>query len=198
MNRIPTILAGLLLILLTSFSSDNTASVFQEKLLKSKMIFETPKGFQEIKIVPNRQMNYDYAIKHQEKDFEVRFALRPLDDLLKSYHEKVSNKKPNENFISPNKFYQAAFFATLKNISGGEMPKVSQLPKEAVKIEFNADWGATGMVEVKNEFGQGYKYCVAVAIHRDDIADAYCFYLANDQGTLEELMPPAFHCLKFN
>lgn len=198
MNKITTVAMGLFLIVLTSFTTENTTSAFQEKLLKAKMTFEMPKGFQETAIIANNQMNYEYAIKHIEKNFEVRFALRPLDDLLKAYHEKESNKKPGEVNVNPNKFYQGSFVATAMNISGGKMPKGSPFPQEAVKAEFNADWGAMTIVEAGKEFGQEYKYCMLVAIHKDNIADAYYFYLANDQETLKELVQPVFHCLKFN
>ena len=198
MNQITGLTTGLLLILLTSFKNDEPVPVFEEKLLQAKMRFEMPKGFQETAIIPNKQMNYEYAIKHNEKNFEVRFALRPLDGLLKSYDEKESNKKPGDINISPNKFYTGALLATAMNISGGKMPKISPFPKEAVKTEFNADWGAITMVEVGKEFGQEYKTCMIVAIHKDNAADAYYFYLANDRQTLEELMQPVFHCLKFN
>lgn len=198
MNQITRLIAVFFLIILTSLTPDKPASVFQEKVLKAKMTFVMPKGFQETEIISNKQMNYDYAMKNVERNFEVRLAIRPLDDLLKSYNEKESNKKPGENQISPNKFYQGAFIATLMNISGGHKPNGGPFPKEAVKSEFNADWGASSMLEVGKEFGQDYKYCVVVAIHKDDVADAYYFYLANDKETIQELMPSIFHCLKFN
>ncbi|WP_169817148.1 hypothetical protein [Flavobacterium glycines] len=54
------------------------------------------------------------------------------------------------------------------------------------------------MVEPRKEFGQDYKYCMIIAIHKDDAADAYYFYLADDQQTLKEQMQAVFHSLKFN
>jgi hypothetical protein len=198
MNQFTRLTALFFLIILTSFKIDKPTSAFQEKLLRAKMTFVMPKGFQETEIIPNKQMNYDYAMKNVDRNFEVRLAIRPLDELLKSYSEKENNKKPGENQISPNNFYQGVFIATLMNISGGQKPNGGPFPKEAVKSEFNADWGASSMLEVGKEFGQEYKYCVVVAIHKDDVADAYYFYLANDKETIQELMPSIFHCLKFN
>lgn len=195
-----TILAiGFFLLVLTSFTTKKTTSGFQEKLLKAKMNFEMPKDFKEVPIISNMQMNYDYAIKHVEKNFEVRFALHSLDDRLKDYYEKEKNKKTGEVNLSPNKLYQGSFVAIAFNIAGGKIPKGSStFPPEAVKAEFNADWGAMTMVEAGKEFGQDYKYCVMVAIHKDDVADAYYFYLANDQQTIKEQMQAVFHSLKFN
>lgn len=119
--------------------------------------------------------------------------------MLKTYLEKEKNKQPGEINMSPNKLYQGSFVAIAINIAGGKMLKgSSKFPPEAIKAEFNADWGAMTMVEAGKEFGQDYKYCMMVAIHKDDVADAYYFYLANDQQTLKELMQPVFHSLKFN
>lgn len=199
MKKITSLAIGFFLLVLTSFTTEKTTSTFQEKLLKAKMNFEMPKDFKEVPIISNMQMNYDFAIKHVEKDFEVRFALRPLDDMLKTYLEKEKNKQAGEINMSPNKLYQGSFVAIAFNISGGKMLKGSSaFPPEAIKAEFNADWGAMTMVEAGKEFGQDYKYCVMVAIHKNDVADAYYFYLANDQQTIKEQMQPVFHSLKFN
>ncbi|MES2239168.1 MAG: hypothetical protein V4497_02800 [Bacteroidota bacterium] len=199
MKKITILAIGLFLIILTSFTTEKTISGFQEKLLEAKMSFEMPKDFKEVPIISNMQMNYDYAIKHVEKNFEVRFALHPLDKMLKDHIEKEKNKKPDEVNFNPNKLYQGSFVAIAFNIAGGKMPKGSStFPKEAIKSEFNADWGAMTMVEAGKEFGQDYKYCMMVALHKEDVADAYYFYLANDQQTLKELMQPVFHSLKFN
>lgn len=204
MKKITSLAIGFFLLVLTSFTNEKTTSGFQEKLLEAKMNFEMPKDFKEVPIISNMQMNYDYAIKHVEKNFEVRFALRPLNNMLKTYLEKEKNKQPGEINMSPNKLYQGSFLAIIMNvsgimdISGGKMPKISAFPPQAIKAEFNADWGAITMVEAGKEFGQDYKYCFMVAIHKDNITDAYYFYLANDQQTLKEQMQPVFHSLKFN
>lgn len=161
------------------------------------MTFEMPKGFVETSVVANSRMNYDYAIKHETKHFEVRFALRPLNDLIKAYKELEKNKKDGDINLNPNKFYQTSLQATVLNISGGQMPQFSQFPPQAVKAEFNAEWGATSFFEVGKEFGQTYKYCMVVAIHKDNLADAYYFYLSDKQETINELAEPVFHCLKF-
>lgn len=199
MKKIKPLVIGFFVVFLSSFTNEKTTSEFQKKLLEAKMSFEMPKDFKETAIIANEQMNYDYAIKHVEKNFEVRFALNPLVDRLKDYNEKEKNKQPSEINRSPNKLYQGSFVAIAFNISGGKMLKGSStFPPEAIKAEFNADWGAMTMVETGKEFGQDYKYCVMVAIHKDDSADAYYFYLANDQQTLKENMQPVFHSLKFN
>lgn len=190
------LLTGLLLLILLAFKSDNSPS-FKEQLEKSGMVFEMPKGFIETGIIENRQMNYEYAIKHETKAFEARFALRPLADLMKTYQELEKNKKSGDININPNQFFASSLQAIVLNISGGKMPRLQPFPPQAVKAEFNAEWGATTSFEVGKEFGQGYKYCMVVAIHKNNLADAYCFYLSDTQETMNELLRPVFHSLKF-
>lgn len=197
MYQIKKTVAGLLTLVLMSFSADNLPKKFSDLLDRAQMTFIAPEGLKSTRIIENRQMNYEYALKYPATDFEVRYAVRPLDYLLKDYEQKEKNKKPGDINIHPNKFYNTSLQATILNISGGQMPEIKAFDKHAVKQEFNADWGALAFFETGKEFGQDYKYCLVVAIHKDDVADAYFFYLAKSQDRFDELMQPAFHSLKF-
>lgn len=197
MNKIKTLITGILLLVLTSFTSDNVPKTFTDLLDRANLTFQKPAGLEETKIINNRQMNYEYAIKYPKKKFEVRYAIRPLDDLLRDYEEKEKNKNPGDVNIHPNQLYSSLLQVTTLNISGGQLPEIIEFEKEAVKQEFNADWGATVLVEVGKEFGQDYKYCMIVAIHKDNVADAYFFYLSETTEGFDELMTPAFHSLTF-
>ena len=197
MNKITTFSIGLLLLVLTSFTSDNLPKTFTDLLDRGNLTFEKPTGLVETKTIKNRQMNYEYAIKYPKNKFEVRYAIRPLDNLLRDYEEKEKNKRPGDINIHPNKLYSSLLQVTTLNISGGQLPEVTVFDKQAVIQEFNADWGATTLVEVGKEFGQNYKYCMTVAIHKDNFADAYFFYLSDTKDAFGELMNPAFHSLRF-
>jgi len=189
---------GFLFLAISSFASDNVLpKSFTDILVKANMTFEMPKGLIETTIIENRQMNYEYALKYPDKRFEVRFAIRPLGKLISDYREKETNKKPGEIFLNPNKLYSSLFKATVLNISGGKMPENMEFDKASVKVDFNADWGATTFVVPGKEFGQDYKYCMVVAIHKDDFGDAYIFFLADSTDKFSELSDPAFYSLKF-
>ena len=197
MKKVNFAIYFILLLSVSSFQSDKNAVNFKNQLAKAGLSFEMPKGYTETKIISNQQMNYEYAIKHPEKNFEVRYAIRPLEDLIKSFNESEKNKKTGDININPNQFFASSFQATCLNISGGQMPRVNQFPKQAVKLEFNADWGATTFMKVGKEFGQQYQFCMLIAIHKDNLADAYIFYLSDKQETISELVEPVFHSLKF-
>jgi hypothetical protein len=53
------------------------------------------------------------------------------------------------------------------------------------------------MDEVGKEFGQYYKYCLLITIHKDNVGDAYCFYLTNTQEGFTKNLQASFHSLKF-
>lgn len=125
MKHIKTLATGLLFIVLTSFSSDKLPKIFTDLLDRANLTFQQVDGFKEVKTIENRQMNYEYAIKHTKKNFEVRYAIRPLDDLIRDYAEKEKNKKEGDINILPNKLYSSLLQVTTLNISGGQLPEDS-------------------------------------------------------------------------
>lgn len=164
---------------LLGFSQDtlvaDTNDFFQTLLDSTNMAFEPPEGFIEIEPIPNRQMNYEKAYKHPTERFEVRYAIRHHDF----------------------EFYVSMFEMTALNISGGQLPEYTGFNPEAVKEEFGADAGATVMVQVGEEFGQDYQYCLFVYLFKKGVGDGYIFYLADDNTIIPDLMNPIFHALRF-
>lgn len=171
---------------------------FNNNLERGQLIFTEPEGFFPVDIIENKNMPYEYALKHNSKNFEVRYAIRPLDELLKDYEKKEKNKKEGDINIHPNNLYKTLLQSTTMNISGGYLPEIVVFDSLAVRQEFNADWGATTYVEVRNAFGANYKYCITVAIHKNNVADAYLFFLSDNTENFDDVMLTAFHSLKFN
>lgn len=197
MNKIKFFITGLCFVILTSFTSNNLPKNFKNLLDRAEMTFDQPSKYSETQPIENVQMYYDYALINDAKDFEIRYAIRPLDEMLKNYNEREKNKKSGGMNIHPNKLYAVTFQAIVFNVSGGKMAKISEFNPEAVKKEFNADWGAFTMVEVGKEFGQNYKYCFLVSIHKDNVGDAYCFYLSDTKEGITKNMQASFHSLRF-
>lgn len=174
------------------------SELFDNLLQRSALSFIQPPGFDSIGITENSAMEYEYALKHRSKNFEVRYAIRPLDTLLQQYQDKEQNKQPGDINLNPNNLYATLLKTTTLNISNDYLPEMVVFDKAAVKEEFNADWGGTTYVEVGKEFGKGYKYCMIVAIHKDNVADAYLFFLSDNADNFNDIMLDAFHSLKFN
>jgi hypothetical protein len=169
----------------------------QEMLDRAQLTLVVPEHLQSSEPIGNRQMNWEFAYKHPEKKFEVRYAIRPLDTQVAAYEEFQRNKKEGEIMIDPNNWYSSVFDATILNISGGQLPEATEFGTNAVKREFNADWGATVLTETGDEFGQGYRYALVVSLHKDNVADVYVFYMGDDKEVIIEQMDLIFHALKF-
>lgn len=181
--------------LLTSFriySQD-----FDSLLFRAGMSFKEIHNLTNVKPIENRQMNWEKAFKSTTDKFEVRYAIRPIDVYLKEYDDNIKNKQEGDVFIHPNKWFKASFETSLLNISGGEMPNYDAFDFQSVKQEFNADWGATAMVKPIDEFGQGYKFCLVVFLHKDNLGDCFIFYLADDVTVISYHMESLFHNLRF-
>ena len=142
-----------------------------------------PPNFRAAPVLNNENVVYDFAIKSNTTELEIRFRIWP-----------VEKKEKN-----PNALYVPMLVTMGLNISNGQMMKPRQYPTESVKKEFRADAGSSGLVPVSSEFGKGYKQCLISVIHKDNIADAYVFYLYNEQKTILAALTTdnIYHALKF-
>ncbi|AMR26216.1 hypothetical protein A0257_03320 [Hymenobacter psoromatis] len=176
-------------------------AAFQRQLTASHLRFRRPAGAVPVPVVANAQMSYAYAVRFAGKGLEVRYAIQPLGPLLAEYHR--AKKQKNSDMVDPNELYPTLLLTVVANIAGGQFPKVDDFPVEAMRREFRADWGGTTLVAPARQFAPGYKYCMVVALHKRDVADAYCFYLFNKREAINDLMraatpdEAAFHALRF-
>lgn len=171
---------------------------FQKLLERANLSFDAPAELIETEVIDNYQMSYQYALKYPDEDFEVRYSINPLDDDLKAYEETMKKEETIAS-LHPNDLCKSALYAIIFNVSDGKASNegYTEFPKESVKKEFHADWGAMAMVEAGETFGQDYQYCMIVAIHKDNLADAYYFYLGNEPERFSELMLPMFYTMTF-
>ena len=186
----------IVLIILTTNAFGQNFNEFKSMLDDCGMNVNIPKGFVESAIIDNKDMGYEYAIKYPDKDFELRYSIRPIR--YKKYANDTLKNEMESQRAFRNSQYNIILETVILNITGGVDYKVQAFNKEAVKKEFNADWGATSFVDLKSEFGKGFKYCMVVTIHKDDFADAYYFYLSNSKEKFSENMDPLFHTLRFD
>ena len=184
------------MIILTANAFGQNFKEFKSILDECGMQVSIPNEFVESKIIDNDDMAYEYAIKYPDKDFELRYSIRPIR--YKKYaNDTVQNEMESQRGFR-NSQYRIILQTVILNITGGIDYRIKEFDKESVKEEFNADWGATTFVNLNSNFGKGFKYCMLVAIHKDDYADAYYFYLSNSKDKFSESMDPLFHTLRFD
>ncbi|WP_107828108.1 hypothetical protein ABZR88_07125 [Mucilaginibacter yixingensis] len=193
-----TLLLLLAFSLLCAFRADNLPANFITLLNRTDMNFTLPAGYAAVAVVKNNQMVYHYAIKSADRNFEVRYAVRPLDSIMNVYNDWLQNKD-GKVMTNPNNLYKLAFTIIMANLSrgSGRMPQIKAFDSLAVKRDFNADWGAVGLCIPTGNFSAGYKYLNVTALHKNNQGDAYIFYLTDNVQDLQTAMPPIYTALKF-
>lgn len=176
------LLLGAFLFALAQSLPDN----FQRLLQQNSMLYAIPSGFVSTPVIDNGGVVYDYAIKSKTAKLEIRYRIWPIGKELMD--------DPKRNWM-----YYSTLITIALNISNGQMIQPKPYPKADVKAEFGADGGSSGAVRTDSDFGKGYKYCLISVIHKDDVADAYTFFLYNDQKTLMDAIftDKTYHALKF-
>jgi hypothetical protein len=166
-----------------SANAQSLPKTFQQLLNKTNMQYSIPPDFTPTPVVDNGDVVYDFAIKSNSTGLEIRYRIWPIDKTLKN----------------PNAVFEAMLVTMAMNISNGKMIHPQRFPQESVKLEFGADAGSTGLVPTNSEFGKGFKGCMLSVIHKDNVADAYIFYLYNTQDEIMGALSTdnIFHALKF-
>jgi hypothetical protein len=169
---------------------------FKSKLVNCGMKINIPTGYIESKVVENQDMRYDYVIKNQDNDFELRYSISPI---TKTTYANDTEKKMMEDHIAfRNTSYKVILMTIITNVAGGgTVTKLLEYDASAVKKEFNADWGGTIILEPKSDFGKGFKKCMIVTIHKKDLADAYFFFMFNTKEKFMQYAVPLFHSMQF-
>jgi hypothetical protein len=185
------------LFIVAACSEPELPAHFKDLLQRASLIFTEPAGLNRIEPIANKVMNYEMAYLHPGKRFEIRYAIRPMDELLKEFQERESKKQEGDINIHPNQLYQKTFLASLLNISNGQIPDYTVYDALSAKNDFNADWGATAITSPNESFGQDYKYCLIVFLHKHNLGDAFIFFLSDDREMLINDMRTYLFNMKF-
>jgi len=195
MKQLKFVTLTLLILLISNQGFSQSLKEFEELVKECGMSLNIPEVFVSSPVVANKNMDYDYAVKYPDKDFILRYAIRPI--LYKVYTNDSLKKAMESKVQIRNTSYEANMKAVLYDISGGYDYEFKTFEKSAAKDEFNADWGAITLVELRSDFGKGYRFCMVVALHKDNVGDAYLFFLANKQDAFPTGMRSLFHSLRF-
>lgn len=185
----------ILLLLLSNVANAQLLEEFQKKAAASGLQFTMPPGYKVTTVSPNPDLQYSFAIVNEANTMEVRYSLFPMAAMLKEYEE--SKKDPNVVMVNPNNIYKGIMMSNLFNMTNGKGSEVVDFPTEAVKKEFNAEYGGVAFFAFECQFGKGWKYGQAVCLHKENTADVIITFMSNDSKTHSDLMEIPFHALTF-
>lgn len=192
---------SMLLLLTTAWAPGNKK--WEKLLAENQLVFEPNGNYKPTKVYANRDLYFNYAMKHKSLDLEVRYSIMPI--------LKFDDEDGTTVSVDGNKLYRTLLMTNAMNVSqkdeyfgrngsGPTLPEVNDFPPEAVMNEFNADAGATTAFDIQSEyseFGKDYKWGLMFIIHRDDVCDVNITFLANDKDVLSDNFLEAFHFLTF-
>ncbi len=168
--------------------SQLTDTTFTELLDENNLVYTMPVGFEPIEVKKNYNVFYQYAITNTNSNFEIRIFIKSFKEM-----DDTANFNPND--------FSYNFLTSISlNASGNVLPNIPQIdlfPKEAVKLDFNADWGATTAFAPNTDFGKGFHFCALNCIRLDNVCEVYVFYMFDDAPNQEALMKKGFHVMKF-
>lgn len=171
----------------TAQNHSKLSSQFQEKLNEAKMTFIKPDGTTELPVVSNSEMHYDYALKFDDKNIEVRYSIWPIKKaMFDTYNNR--QKSAGDSILEPNKFYKQIAIYAFSKISGGKLNPnqviLHPFSSAVIKKEANADAGGMFMGPVDNVFSSKYTFGFYNVIHKDNAGDGFILYLFENQDAL--------------
>lgn len=186
-----------LIITLSIPANSNELNSFSQILKEHGMIFTMPKEFKQIPVKENEDVLYQYSVKSKKNKLEIRYSVFSLKQRLKEYEEWKNSKNRNGVMTDPNTGYTIFTRVVVENIAGSEKFSETIFYQKNVKDEFNADWGGTYLVEPKSGYGEGFKYALITALHKDNVADAYIVYLFDDFKVVQSEILKEFYSMRF-
>lgn len=170
----------------------NAQLAFERLLIESGLRMKTPQHYTNVPIQANPILPYEHAIKHESGALEVRFIIRPLSRITIDYTDP-HNAAPEPNHLFPLLFESI----TTQLSAGGDVPS-STFSESDAESNFNAQWAAASVFDVVPEFSADYRSALLVAMHKNQMADAYTLFLYNDHEQAKTLINAALSTLAFS
>lgn len=167
MNKI--VFASITTVIAFAIQTHGFADDFNQSLNRMGMTFNMPEGYISIPPKPNSDMEYDFAIRHPKVSYEIRFSLRPAENL--------------------DVRWELLFVAVAANISGKGIENFSsEQPEEphyidptSVKAAFGADSALmVGIDGLQSEFAGKHKSCGVICLNKIGVGQAYIFHMFGD------------------
>ncbi len=172
-------------------ATSNGQADFGQLLAESGLEFSMPAGFEEIPLTPNSLLQHERAIRSKVGNLEVRYVIRPIGRVEIAYDD------PHSAAPQPNDLFAMLFDTLTIRLSGGGHAPDNRYPPEQARDLFNAHWASASVFDVVPELTRDFSQALLVAIHKNDLADAYVIYLFDDYEQVKGLIKSAMSSLGF-
>ncbi len=164
---------------------------FESLLQESGLRLDRGDEFIEVPVSASSILAYEHALRHDSDRLELRFIVRPLSRITIEYDDP-HNAAPEPNHLFP------LLFESMTNalaVEGGAPSTV--FTEEEARRHFNADWAAVAVFDVDPDYSGGYRNGLLVAMHKNELADAYTLFLYDDYAEVKPLIDATLAILRF-
>ena len=191
-NSLVKILAVTLLPWLSSFAhATQLQPGFEALLQEAGLAFNPPEEYLKIDVKKNALFPYEHAIRRHNNSLEIRYSIRPLSRIEIDYED------PHNAAPEPNHIFTMMFTALIGQLSsGGGSPHREYQQHEAMS-RFNADWAALSVFDVEPDYSSEFSQAFLLALHKNNLSDAYMVILFNDYSTIKPALEQAMQSLRF-
>ena len=180
-----------LTVLLPAHAGQVDRAEFSDLLNEAGLGFSQPRDFRSIETRPSGLFPYEHAIRRDDKLLEVRYAIRPLSRIEINYED------PHNAAPEPNHVFTMMFTALIGQLSKGGSSPHREYRAEDARQKYNADWAALSVFDIEPEYSADYSQAFLVALHKNNLSDAYLVILFNDYQQIKPLLDEAMLSLRF-
>lgn len=155
------------------------------------LVYERPQGFEETPVLVNSLWAYEHAVHQPESRVEIRYAIRPIERMEIAYDD------PHSNAPDPNHIFPMMFQTLIGLLSDGKHTPSREYPPDQARSRFNADWAAAALFDLDRRFSDHYRLALMIAMHKNQLADAYTIYLFDEYETAKPVIDATLGSLKF-
>ncbi len=172
-------------------AEESTPDSFAAPVAEAGMEFTLPDGFRELPVQVNELLPYEGAIGRPDGTLEIRYAIRPLARIEVDYEDPHSAKP------EPNHMFPLMFQAIIGRIARHGHNPSTDYPQDQARSRFGADWAAAAIFDVDPGFASEQAHGLLLAMHKNQLADAYAVFLFDDYEQAKPLLDQTLEALRF-
>lgn len=171
--------------------SDAGDKSFAKLLDEAGLLFQSPQQYGQIPVTDNLLFPYEYALQNKALKLEIRYSIRPLGRMGIDYQD------PHSSAPEPNHIYSMMFNSLIGQLSRGGSSPTREYSQQDAQQKFNADWAAISLFDIEDSYSSDYQLAFLVAIHKNNLADAYMIVLFDDYTRVKPYIDSALKSLRF-
>lgn len=181
----------MLLIVMAAAGASEAKNDFSQLLEESGLEFSVPEGFKAIPVEPDYVMPYQAHYLSADGNLEIRYAIRPLDRM------EIDYKDPHNAAPAPNDLFNMLFRSLSETLSVDHQVISRDYTTGMANKEYRAGWASAGVFDISPDVSKSFRQGMLIAIHQNDKADAYTFFLTNDLAANKERIKKVRGNLRF-